>query len=163
MGTFRLRRAHAADRDLLWRFLAIAAYEPNAEAARNIPVLAPYLAGWRRPGDFGVIAERDGQAIGACWARQFLRHEHPVFFAGPHVPEISIGVLPLARGYGVGTALLRHIETIAHEKGYNGLCLNVRDTNPAIRLYRRAGFQMMPGAEVRNRTGGLSLGMAKRF
>jgi hypothetical protein len=38
-------------------------------------------------------------------------------------------------------------------------CLNVRDTSPALRLYERAGFRRMPGSEVRNRCGGLLLGM----
>jgi predicted GNAT family acetyltransferase len=40
-----------------------------------------------------------------------------------------------------------------------GLCLNVRQTNPARRLYERMGFQVVPGMTVTNRVGGLSFGM----
>lgn len=54
---------------MLWQFLPIAGYEPDAEAARSVPVVASHLLGWHRPGDFGVIAERDGLAVGAAWAR----------------------------------------------------------------------------------------------
>ena len=48
---------------------------------------------------------------------------------------------------------------MAKEKGLDGLCLNVRDSNPAIRLYQRAGYRLITGAEVPNRVGGLSFGM----
>lgn len=36
---------------------------------------------------------------------------------------------------------------------------DVRETNPALRLYERAGFRCVAGSEVRNRRGGLSVGM----
>jgi ribosomal protein S18 acetylase RimI-like enzyme len=45
----------------------------------------------------------------------------------------------------------------------NGLCLNVRADNPAVRLYERQGYRHLPGSELVNRTGGLSFGMVLRF
>jgi len=50
----------------LWDFLAMAAYEPNAEAAKAVPSIAKYLVGWQRPGDFGFIAEQNGEIIGGA-------------------------------------------------------------------------------------------------
>ena len=44
-----IRPAKPDDLNLLWEFLAMAAYEPNAAAARAVPVVADYLIGWRRP------------------------------------------------------------------------------------------------------------------
>jgi hypothetical protein len=35
----------------------------------------------------------------------------------------------------------------------------LRDTNPALRLYERAGFRRVLNSKVRNRCGGLSVGM----
>ena len=163
MSAVLVRKALAEDIDLLWEFLAIAACEPNGEAARSVPVVAAHLAGWKRPGDLGVIAKRDGVSLGASWARQYTIDEQPVYFAGPRLPEISIGVLPGARGAGIGLALLRQLESLARAKGLHGLCLNVRETNPAIRLYERAGYRIVHGSEVDNRMGGLSLGMVLRF
>jgi len=52
-------------------FLAIAASEPDADAAKAALTVAKYLIGWRRPGDFGFIAVQNGEIIGAAWARSF--------------------------------------------------------------------------------------------
>jgi ribosomal protein S18 acetylase RimI-like enzyme len=156
---FHVREAHPDDEAELWRFLAIAGYELSAEAARSVEVVASHLVGWQRPGDFGVVAERDGLAIGAAWARQFRPEEGPGYYAGPMTPEISIGVLPGSRGIGVGEAMLRRLVELAMLRRCDSLCLTVRDSNPARRLYERIGFGLVEGVVAPNRVGGLSLGM----
>ncbi|SRR6266404_4343803 len=70
-----IRPAVQDDLEVLWDFLAMAAYEPNAEAAKAVPRVAKYLVGWQRPGDFGFIAEQNGEIIGAAWARRFSAEE----------------------------------------------------------------------------------------
>src|SRR6266478_5898247 len=70
-----IRPAVQDDLGVLWDFLAMAAYEPDAEAAKAVPRVAKYLAGWQRPGDFGFIAEQNGEIIGATWARRFSAEE----------------------------------------------------------------------------------------
>lgn len=154
-----LHEAEQDDAGLLWEFLAIAAYEPNAKAARNVAVVAAHLEGWKRPGDFGVIAELDGVAIGASWARQYELDERPVFYAGDRTPEVSIGVKAEIRGCGIGLLLLEELAKLARREQRDGLCLNVRDTNPALRLYERAGYRAVAGTSVPNRVGGISFGM----
>jgi hypothetical protein len=57
MDDIAIRCAVRSDRDVLWDFLAIAAYEPDAGAAKAVPVVAAHLAGWRRNGDFGFVAQ----------------------------------------------------------------------------------------------------------
>jgi len=158
-----VREAQSDDRTLLWEFLAIAAYEPSARAAQDEPLIATLLEGWKRPGDFGCIAELDGTAIGAAWARQFESKDKPAVYAGPDVPEIMVGVHPEVRARGIGALLLGWLEQAARGRGCHGLCLIVRDTNPALRLYERTGYRRVPGSEFRNRTGGLSVGMLLTF
>lgn len=153
-----LRPAAHDDLETLWRFLAIAAYEPDLDTAKEIPVVAVHLADWQRPVDFGVIAEQNGIAIGAAWARQFSTDEEPVFYVDNRTPEVTIGVAEDFRGQGVGELLIRALRLEANQRAV-GLCLNVRDTNPAIRLYQRVGFQRVDGTEFKNRVGGISLGM----
>jgi len=51
-----------------------------------------------------------------------------------------VGVLPGARGHGVGTELVQWSENLAREKGAKKLTLGVVAGNPAIRLYERQGF-----------------------
>src|SRR5262249_3506508 len=70
-----IRPAVQEDIEVLWGFLAMAAYEADAEAAKAVPSVAKYLVGWPRPGDFGFIAERNGEIIGAAWARRFSAEE----------------------------------------------------------------------------------------
>jgi GNAT superfamily N-acetyltransferase len=155
-----IRAATQDDPGLLWDFLAIAAYEPDVDAAKAVPFVAAHLAGWRRPVDFGFIAEREGGAIGAAWARQFAPAEQPAFYVDAYTPEITIGVKPLARGQGVGRMLLDALMAEATRRGV-GLCLNVRHDNLAQRLYERVGFRLVPGSAVPNRVGGTSLGMLR--
>jgi ribosomal protein S18 acetylase RimI-like enzyme len=154
----RSRPATQDDLTILWDFLAIAAYEPDVEAAKAVPFVAAHLAGWQRSDDFGFIAERDGGPIGAAWARQFAPGEEPAFFVDERTPEITIGVRPHIRGRGVGEMLLHALIGEAARRGV-GLCLNVRHDNPAQRLYERVGFRLVPGSGVPNRVGGTSFGM----
>jgi ribosomal protein S18 acetylase RimI-like enzyme len=153
-----IRPAVQDDLEILWDFLAIAAYEPDAVAAKTMPSVAAYLAGWQRTQDFGFIAERDGVIIGATWARQFSPDDQKTVYGGERTPKLSIAVKPGARGRGVGEKLLRALIAEAAHRGFR-LCLSVRHDNPARRLYERIGFRVVPGSTVPNRAGGLSIGM----
>ena len=154
-----IRPAVQDDIEVLWDFLALAAYEPDAEAAKAVPPVAKYLGGWQRPGDFGFIAEQNGEIIGAAWARRFSAEELRVPYGDEEAPKVSIGVKPNARGQSVGEKLMRALIGEAARRGL-GLCLSVRSDNPARRLYERLGFRDIPGSAVTNRAGGMSIGMA---
>jgi ribosomal protein S18 acetylase RimI-like enzyme len=153
-----VRAATADDLDALWVFLAIAAYEPDVTAAKNAPGVAAYLRGWLRPGDFGFLAERDAEIVGAAWARQFAVDEGKFVYGSPQTPKVTIGVLPGLRGQGIGQKLLRSLIAEAEGRGL-GLCLGVRTVNPARHLYERLGFRVVPGSEYPNKVGGSSVGM----
>src|SRR6202042_1400648 len=83
-----IRPAVPGDLDALWEFLAMASYEPNGAAAKAVPMVATYLDDWPRPGDFGLIAEQDGVAVGAACARQFSSTDEKFQF-GDSTPELS--------------------------------------------------------------------------
>jgi ribosomal protein S18 acetylase RimI-like enzyme len=159
MSLLSIRAARQDDLDVLWRFLAIAAQEPRVAKAKAVPLVATHLAGWRRACDFGYVAEEDGRAVGAAWARQFTLDEEPTFYVDDNTPEISLGVSETMRSNGVGKTLLDALIEEANRRGV-GLCLNIRVSNPAVRLYERVGFRRVRGTEVGNRLGGISFGMA---
>src|SRR6266566_3700156 len=157
MANLVIRPAVQDDLEVLWDFLAMAAYEPDAEAAKAVPRVAKYLVGWQRPGDFGFIAEQNGENIGAACSAEELKFP----YGDEEAPKVSIGVKPNARGQGVGEKLMRALIGEAARRGL-GLCLSVRSENPACRLYERLGFRDIPDSAVTNRAGGMSIGMALR-
>jgi ribosomal protein S18 acetylase RimI-like enzyme len=130
----------------------------KAEAAKVVPIVAAHLTGWRRCGDFGFIAGRDGVVVGAAWARQSSPEEQPALYFGECTSEISIAVEEHVHRLGVGQELL---SALIAEAARRGVCLRlrVRQDNPALRLYERMRFRIAPGATVPNRVGSLSPGM----
>jgi GNAT superfamily N-acetyltransferase len=90
--------------------------------------------------DTAVVAvDHDGRPIGAAWWH--VRDRSLVVTQdGAPVPEIVVGVVPAARGRGVGRRLLDVLAARATERGHDRLALNVHIRNPAARLYSRAGF-----------------------
>lgn len=54
---------------------------------------------------------------------------------------VSFYVPPDMRGKGIGTMLLKHLQSLAHTKHYKGLTLDViTSATPAIKLYKKVGF-----------------------
>lgn len=60
---------------------------------------------------------------------------------GYHISELHVD--PRYRNLGVGAALLRHAEDEARKGGHRLMSLEVLTTNPARRLYERAGFRVV--------------------
>jgi len=105
----------------------------------EVPV---YVSGWGREGDTGLIAEVDGEAIGAAWARLFPADAHTYGHVAPDVPElVCIGVAPHAQGLGAGRALFDALVDLLRQAGYRGVSLSVEDANARARaMYERRGF-----------------------
>lgn len=141
-----VRPADAADAAFLGCMLQAAAYwrpgaqpPPLAEVLAD-PHLAVYLEGWPRRGDRGVVAERDGRAVGAAWYRLCDEARHGYGYVDPATPEVSVAVEESHRGHGVGRALLTALMAQAERDGHPALSLSVERANPALRLYTALGF-----------------------
>jgi ribosomal protein S18 acetylase RimI-like enzyme len=161
----KLRAAGPGDEPFLRKMMYEAAawnpdwpHEEVIEALSN-PVLARYVDGWRRPGDAGVIAERDGDAIGAAWYRLFTANEPGYGFVDERTPELGLAVVPLYRRRGVGTALLEALIQRAREDGYRALSLSVAVSNRSRLMYERVGFEKV-GEQGESWTMRLDLGAA---
>jgi ribosomal protein S18 acetylase RimI-like enzyme len=104
------------------------------------PVLERYHVGWGRKGDAGVIAELDGEPVGAAWYRLFTAEEPGYGFVDEQTPELGIAVVPLHRRKGVGETLLRALLVQAREDGFTALSLSVAVHNRSRMMYERVGF-----------------------
>lgn len=142
-----VREATEDDRGLLERMLVMAADwrpEPSGltvEAMLGESTLAHYVTGWPRPGDAGVVVEdAAGTPLGAAWFRLFTADDPGFGFVSADVPEVSIAVVPDARGRGLGRRLMETLIASARRRGVGRLSLSVEVDNPARRLYASLGF-----------------------
>ncbi len=104
--------------------------------------LVRYVTGWGRYGDHGIVAEAQGGApVAAAWFRRYSASEPGFGFVGEDVPEVSIAVRRPWRGHGLGGRLLAELGARAGGAGIRALSLSVETANPAIRLYRRLGYE----------------------
>jgi GNAT superfamily N-acetyltransferase len=141
-----LRRATVEDLAFLGAMIREAAFRPDrlpplAEALL-VPRVAQWLDGWMREGDIGVVAgDDDGTRTGAAWCRLFDGDSHPnPGFVDPQAPIVAIAVVDGRRGAGIGGALLDALADAARADGRRALSLAVGRSNPARRLYARAGY-----------------------
>lgn len=137
-----IRPLRGAERALLTEFLYEAIHCPEGTAPLPRTVIQhPDL--WRYVEAFGhgefdvaVVAEIDGTVVGAAWVRRM----HGYGFVDAWTPELCMALYAPWRGQGIGTELLRRLLDEVHRRGVDRVSLSVQRTNPAVRLYRRAGF-----------------------
>ena len=143
-----LRIATNSDFPLFEQMLYEAAFwRPGAERpplneALAHPELAKILADWGREGDAGIVAESDdGTPLGAAFYRCWTEDNHTYGFVDADTPEFAIGVKAAHRGQGIGSALLEALAQHAKANGFTRLSLSVEKDNPALRLYKRNGYE----------------------
>lgn len=108
-------------------------------------------------GDLGIVARNGrGENVGAAWIRLGLG-DGAVTSGDRLTPELAIGTLPDYRGRGIGSTMLRALIASARMR-FDRIALSVRESNPAIMLYRRLGF--VETGRITNRVGTMSLTMA---
>ncbi|MCD0457851.1 GNAT family N-acetyltransferase [Roseiconus lacunae] len=67
----------------------------------------------------------------------------------PHAELVFLGIVPAARGRGIGRQLIRHAKHLAATAKVQSLSLNCDNDNfPAISTYQRAGFQSVGRSAV---------------
>lgn len=89
--------------------------------------------------DTCVVAEQNGDIIGAAWARIIPAYGH----INDNTPELAISVLPEFRNMSVGVKLMRKLFELLKNKGHNKLSLSVQKENKAVNFYIRLGFEII--------------------
>ncbi|MEA1902617.1 MAG: GNAT family N-acetyltransferase [Actinomycetota bacterium] len=162
MAEVTLRNAGPTSEESLWLMLYYASHSNDQkcvtpEGVRRDPYLARYVAGWGRPGDSGVIAELEGNVVGAAWVRLLVGDEQSdISFVDAETPELAVAVLPGLEGQRIGTAMMERLFEVGRGR-YPAIVLTVRKENPAMHLYERLGFETVDS--VTNRVGTESVKM----
>ena len=140
-----IRQIRPDEYSLLQEFVYQAIYipegmKPPPRSVVDLPELQVYIAGFgTQPSDYCLVAEITGTVVGAAWSRIMQDYGH----IDDRTPSLAISLLPEYRGLGIGTQLLRSLLLLLQGNGYLRLSLSVQKDNPALRLYERAGFQIL--------------------
>lgn len=137
-----IREMRKEEYSLLSDFLYEAIYIPAGTVAppKSViicPELQVYIADFgNSKHDKALIAEVDGNIVGAIWARIMNDYGH----IDENTPSLAMSVLKAYRGMGIGTSLLTQMMSTEKAAGYAKLSLSVQKDNYAVKLYRKAGF-----------------------
>lgn len=105
------------------------------------PDIEKYISNWgTQDGDIAIVATTQNQLIGAVWGRLFSNSDRGYGFVSEQIPEISMAIKQEYRNLGIGTILIKEIERAYLQLNITLLSLSVDKRNPALRLYKRAGF-----------------------
>ena len=104
------------------------------------PELQVYLTDFgRKKDDTALMAEVDGKPAGAVWARIMNDYGH----IDDSTPSLAISLYKEYRGQGMGTAMLQEMLSALRQKGYARTSLAVHKANYAVKMYQKAGFEIV--------------------
>jgi ribosomal protein S18 acetylase RimI-like enzyme len=147
---YTIRQVAPTDEPFLREMLYHAIYvakgtSPPPRDIINSPELARYVRDWGRTDeDVGLLAidAQTQQPVGAAWLRLMTKDDAGYGYVDDDTPELSIAVLPQHRGRGTGTQLLTDLLREAQTR-YKAVSLSVSADNPALKMYERAGFEVV--------------------
>jgi len=145
--TVTFRDARRDDIDFLRRMCRAAVFEmvgqnlpaeevPTVEEAMTEHELGVFVDGFGRDGDYGLIAQKNGENIGAAWYRHYERDsDEPPY-------ELSIALKGEHTGNGIGPELINGLMQHAASEDIDVMSLQVHIDNEAGRkAYDRLGFK----------------------
>lgn len=144
----RIRSIKKNEYPLLRDFLYDAVYLPEKQPLppRDIiekPDLAVYIKDFGQPDDLCLLAEVNGQILGAVWTRILAGEVKGYGNIARDVPEIAISVKKAYRKQGIGTKMMEEMIELLKRQGYDRVSLSVNKENYAYHMYQKLGFQVI--------------------
>ncbi|MEO1518752.1 MAG: GNAT family N-acetyltransferase [Bacteroidota bacterium] len=142
-----LRPIRPAEHDFLQEMLYEALFVPvgKAKFPKSIlqePGIRKYVKDWgQQKNDVAIVAVCERELVGAIWGRTFSANQQGYGYIDEQTPEISMAVKQSHRNQGIGTHLLKALETAYADRGAEKMSLSVDKLNPAKSLYQRCGFR----------------------
>ena len=139
-----IRKLRTEEKDLLKDFLYEAIFIPEGvePPARDIverPELKIYYECFGSgTADYCLVAEAEGQVVGAVWTRIMDDYGH----VDDETPSFAISLIPEYRGRGIGTEMMKEMLSLLKGQGYKQASLAVQKANYAVRMYENVGFDV---------------------
>ncbi len=146
---YTIREIEKQEYPLLDNFLYEAIFipegiEPPPKSIIASPELQVYVEHFGElKDDRGLVAEVDGEIIGAVWARIMNDYGH----IDSETPSLAISLYKEYRGLGIGTAMMKEILAVLKKHGYKCVSLSVQKSNYAAKMYSKIGFQIVRETE----------------
>ena len=138
-----IRPLQDTESHVLKAFLYEAIYIPEGQNAPpknvvDIPELRIYIEDFgRKKDDHCLVAEYQGQIVGAVWTRIVQDYGH----IDTQTPSLAISLYKEYRNKGIGTRLMKAIIQLLAKKDYPQVSLSVQKANYAVRMYLKLGFK----------------------
>ena len=142
---YQIRTIRKEETPLLRDFLYNAIFIPEGVTPPPMSIvddesLQIYIRDFGRlPDDRCLVAELNGKVVGAIWSRIVNDYGH----IADDVPSIAISLYKEYRNQGIGTELLNQMLDLLKADGYKSVSLSVQKANYAMRMYQKAGFQVI--------------------
>lgn len=142
---YKIRKIAENEYGLLEDFLYEAIFVPQGTPAPpkeiiHQPELQIYTAGFGdEKDDLALVAEVQKKVAGAVWVRVMDDYGH----IDNDTPSFAISLYQEYRGRGIGSALMKEMLRVLKERGYRQASLAVQKANYAVKMYQKAGFQIV--------------------
>ncbi len=153
-SNYVIRPISDSEIQILKEFLYLAIFvgpdgAPYPKEIVDEPIFSKSYEKWGRTGDIALVALNDEtkMIIGAAWVRLFKKNDPSFGFVDENTPNMVIAIKKEYRCKGIGTQLLNNLINTIKENGFNAISLSVDPRNPAIRLYKRLGFEIIKHVE----------------
>lgn len=140
-----IREIRKAEYPLLEDFLYEAIFippgsKPVSRSVIHLPALQVYIHHFGdKKDDRCTVAEVGQKVVGAVWTRIMDDYGH----IDGHTPSLAMSVYKEYRHCGIGTALLKNHLSLLKDGGYEKVSLSVQKTNYALKMYQKAGFDIV--------------------
>ena len=140
-----IREMRSEEYCLLSDFLYEAIYipegiEPPPKSVIECPELQEYIVEFgNRKHDKALVAEMQGNVIGAIWVRIMNDYGH----IDAETQSFAISLLKQYRNYGIGTNLMEQMLKKLKMQGYKQVSLSVQKMNYAVHMYLKVGFEIV--------------------
>ncbi len=110
----------------------------------KIPEVNAYIRDFgSRKDDYCLIADSEGEIVGAVWVRIISGKIKGYGYIDDETPEFAISLFKEYRNQGIGARLMSAMIEYLREKGYKQTSLNVKKENYAVKLYKKMGFEVI--------------------
>lgn len=142
---YTIREIKKTEYQLLEDFLYEAIFIPEGvgpppRSILKTPELQIYIEGFgAQKHDIALVAQVGQKIVGAVWVRIMNDYGH----VDDETPSFAISLYPEYRGLGIGTELMRRMLAVLKNRGYEKASLAVQKANYAVKMYKKAGFQII--------------------